>query len=242
MGVSRSRSPATLTLPVLALVSVLVAGLSIATARVGGQAGGSIKGRVTMPGAPPSGTLKVTTDEKVCGLSVPEEVVVADKAGNVAHAIVSVKGLPWSGAAVNPHIVNKGCRFAPHVAIARPGTTLEVTSDDQTLHTTHLYGADGRSLFNIALPMPGIIIKKPFEKNAGVLRLACDTHPWMHGFVSVSADRGVVTGTDGAFQIDDVPPGPREVNVWHESLRAAPQTVTIVAGQTVELQFTLAAR
>jgi carboxypeptidase family protein len=115
-----------------------------------------------------------------------------------------------------------------------------VTSDDQTLHTTHLYAADGRSLFNIALPMPGIIIKRPLEKNAGVLRLACDTHPWMHGFVSVSNDRAVVTGNDGVFQIDDIPAGTHEVIVWHESLRASAQKVTVAAGQTVDLKFELA--
>lgn len=227
----------------MALLGVLVLlGFGVSSGRADGESGGSIKGRVTMPDAPAAKVLKVTTDEKVCGLSVPEEVVVADKTGSVAHAVVSVKGLAWTGAAVNPHVVNTGCRFAPHVAIARPGTTLEVTSDDQTLHTTHLYGADNRSLFNIALPMPGIVIKRPLEKNTGVLRLACDTHPWMHGFVAVSVDRGVVTGPDGVFQIDDVPPGPHEVHVWHESLRAAPLTVTVVAGQTVELQFTLTAR
>jgi hypothetical protein len=90
--------------------------------------------------------------------------------------------------------------------------------------------------------MPGIVIKRPLEKNTGVLRLACDTHPWMRGFVVVSPDRGVVTGNDGTFQIVGIPPGTYDVNVWHESLRAAQQKITVTAGQTVDLQVVLAAR
>jgi plastocyanin len=210
--------------------------------RVDGESSGSIKGRVIISAPLAARTVKVTSDDKICGSSVPDETIVADKSGGIAHALVTVKGLPWNGPAVNPHIVNKGCRFTPHVGIARPGTTLEVTSDDQTLHTTHLYGADGKSIFNIALPMPGMMIKRPFDKNTGVLRLACDTHPWMQGFVAVSQDRGVVTGSDGVFQIDDVPPGTREVSVWHESLKGASQSVTVVAGGTADVQFVLAAR
>jgi hypothetical protein len=62
----------------------------------------------------------------------------------------------------------------------------------------------------------------------------------MHGFLAVTADRGVVTGSDGTFQIDDVPPGSHQVSLWHESLRAAPQTATVVAGQAAELKFELA--
>lgn len=234
MGISRSGAATTL------IVGSLIS-LGAGALRVDGQAGGSIKGRVMVTDAPSPRTLKVTTDDKICGPSVPDEAIVTDKSAGVAHSIVTVKGLAWSGPAVNPHIVNKGCRFNPHIAIARPGTTLEVTSDDQTLHTTHLYGADGKSIFNIALPMPGMMIKRPFEKNTGVLRLACDTHPWMHGFVAVSQDRGVVTGSDGVFQIDDVPPGTREVSVWHESLKGASQSVTVVAGEAVEVRFVLAA-
>jgi hypothetical protein len=237
MGISRSGSTA-------ALIAALVVGASVPADNVAWSAltGASIRGRVISPGASVGGALKVTTDEKVCGLSVADDAIVADRQGHVAHAVVTIKGLPWSGAPIGPHIVNKGCRFVPHVSVARPGATLEVTSEDPTLHTTHLYASDKRSLFNIALPMPGIVIKRPLEKTPGVLRVACDTHPWMQGFIAVTADRSAVTGSDGGFEIPDVPPGSHEIAVWHEVLQAPPQKVVVTAGQTTEVTITLVKR
>jgi hypothetical protein len=196
---------------------------------------------VVLPGASAPGTLKVTTDEKICGLSVADETVMADKSGGIAHAVVTAVGVAWSGPPAAPHVVNKGCRFIPHVSVARPGATLEVTSDDPTLHTTHLYAGD-QSLFNIALPVPGIVIRRPLDRRPALLRLACDTHPWMRAYVLVAADRSVVTGTDGSFLIPDVPSGRRRIIVWHESLQAPAQDVAVTAGQTVELTITLTRR
>lgn len=201
---------------------------------------GAIRGRVSMPEATRLGALKVTADEKVCGSSVINEEVVPDGTGGIAHAVVSVRGLAWTGQAASRRIVNKGCRFEPHVLVMRPGATLEVTSEDQTLHTTHAYSADTRSVFNVAIPMPGIVIKRTVE--AGVLRLRCDTHPWMRGFIVATADRSGLTEADGSFQIPDVPPGSYEITVWHESLQAPSQKVTVTAGQPAELSFTLAKR
>lgn len=241
MGVPRPGTTAALTVAVCTTL-VFGAGAPTGGASQPATGGGSIRGRVTMPGASSSGTLKVTTDEKICGLSVADEGIVADKTGGIAHAVVAVKGLAWSGpAAQSLHVVNKGCRFVPHVSVARPGAMLEVTTEDPTLHTTHLYAAN-RSLFNIALPMPGIVIKRPLEKSAGVVRMVCDTHPWMRGFIAVTADRSVVTEADGGFQMLDVPPGSYEITIWHESLQASPQKITVVAGRTAELNVTLARR
>jgi hypothetical protein len=195
-----------------------------------------------MPGASPPGVLKVTTDESVCGSTVADEIMVADKAGGIAHAVVAVRGLAWNRANAPIHIVNKGCRFVPHVEVAQPGAGLEVTSEDPTLHTTHLYAPDNQSLFNIALPMPGIVVRRSLQKSTGVLRIACDTHPWMRGFIVVTADRSAVTGLDGGFHIADLPPGSHEVSVWHESLQASPQKVNVTAGGTTDVTFVLAKR
>lgn len=242
MGVSRPSTTATLTAVVCATL-LFGAGAPSGGATQPGAGGGSIRGRVTMPGAVSPGMLKVTTDEKICGLSVADEGIVADKAGGIAYAVVAVKGLAWSGpAAQSLHVVNKGCRFAPHVSVARPGAMIEVTSEDPTLHTTHLYAADNRSLFNIAIPVPGIVIKRPLEKSPGVVRLVCDTHPWMRAFIAVTADRSVVTEADGSFQILDIAPGSYQITIWHESLQASPQKVSVAAGQTAELNVTLTRR
>jgi hypothetical protein len=200
---------------------------------------GSLRGRVVVPSRPPQALLKVTVDDKICGLSIPDDSLVVDEKGGVAHAIVTVVGLAWPAAGQPARVTNKGCRFVPHVQASRPGVSLEITSEDNTLHTTHAYGPDERSLFNVALPLPGLTITRPLDRVAGAVRFACDTHPWMRGFVLVSADRAVATGADGSFQVTDIPAGSYEVTVWHERLRGPAQRVAITAGQTSDTTFTL---
>jgi hypothetical protein len=119
--------------------------------------------------------------------------------------------------------------------------TLEVTSEDNTLHTTHAYAPDGRSLFNVALPLLGLTVRPPVDKMSGAIRLACDTHPWMEGFVYVSADRAVVSGVDGRFVFADIPAGSYDLTVWHERLKGVRQRVTVAADETVEATLMLAA-
>jgi len=234
MGVSRSGSLAALT---------AAAVLSLATSNSGepqrgGAAGavGSIRGRVASAAARALGPLKVVVDEKVCGVSVPNDAIVVDPEGGVAFAVVAVKGLAW-GAAAPARLSNKGCRFVPHVSVIRSGTTVEVTNEDDTLHTTHIYASDGRSLFNIALPLAGLTVKRPVDAPSGAARVACDTHPWMQGFVYVTPDRAAVSGLDGRFVLADIPAGSYELTIWHERLKGSAQRVTVAAGQAVDVDF-----
>jgi hypothetical protein len=93
-------------------------------------------------------------------------------------------------------------------------------------------------LFNVALPVPGLNINKPVGA-AGIVRLSCNTHPWMRGWMIVTDDAGAVSGADGGFTIDKVPPGTYEVRVWHETLKGATQRITVAAGKTTAVNFQL---
>ena len=66
------------------------------------------------------------------------------------------------------------------------------------LHTTNAQLENGRTLFNVALPMPGINITKPIGA-AGTVRLSCNTHPWMRGWMMVTDEAAAVAApTDGS--------------------------------------------
>ena len=225
----------------LAIMALIVAaaatrGESGSSGAQGGGGTGTITGRV-MTTAVANAAVPVQIDEAVCGKSQPDSSLVTGKDGGVAWAVVVVAGVK-AAARPAPAITNRQCRFEPHVQVASPGAQLAMESADQTLHTTHAYGDSDRSLFNIALPFPGLKITKPLER-AKMVRLACDTHPWMRGYVIISDDVSAVSDESGSFTLAGVPAGTRELRVWHERLKAAPQMVTVTAGGTSEVTFTL---
>jgi hypothetical protein len=181
--------------------------------------------------------VRVTIDQKVCGSELPDEAIVVDAQGHLANAVVTLTGLKRTGAAERL-VTNEKCHFAPRVQIIRPNGSVRTTSKDAVLHTTQAQQENGRPIFNVALPVPGINIAKPVGA-AGIVRLSCNTHPWMRGWLIVTDEAAAVSGADGRFTISNVPPGTYEARVWHESLKGAPQTIIVVAGKPTQLNFQL---
>lgn len=195
----------------------------------------SVVGTITT-GAKGAAPMRVTIDQKVCGNELPNEAIVVDAQGRLANAVVILTGV--KGAAADAVVTNEKCRFGPRVQLARPKANIRTTSKDPVLHTTQAQLENGRTIFNVAVPVPGLNISKPIGA-AGTVRLSCNTHPWMRGWVIVTDEAGAVSGADGKFTIDNVPPGTYELRVWHEALKGAPQKVTVVAGKPTELNFHL---
>ena len=224
---------------VTGIASLVALGLAAAVQTSGrAQGTGTIRGVVTMADPPPPATLAVNADQAVCGDTVPDEAIVADAAGHVANAVVRLSGVPWPAVAPAPHIDNAGCRFVPRVQIAPTRSQVLVTSQDDTLHSTHTYDDRNRTGFNIAMPFPGLEINRPLRR-PGVVRVECDSHGWMRGWIVVSNDRGAVSGRDGVFVLEGVPAGDHELTIWHERLNAAPRAVTVRPGETTEVAIVL---
>ena len=119
---------------------------------------GSITGTITTTakGAAP---LRVTIDQKVCGSELPDEAIVVDAQGRLANAVVVLTGV--KRAAADAVVTNEKCRFGPRVQLARPNANIRTTSKDPILHTTQAQLENGRTIFNVALPVPGLNINKP---------------------------------------------------------------------------------
>ena len=208
----------------------------IAPGSLDAQGSGTVTGIVTTSAAARA-PLRVTFDQRVCGSELPDESVLRGPSGALANAVVTLVGVKAKSAPA-PTILNEKCRFVPRVQVARPQALVTTTSTDAVLHTTNAQREDGRLLFNIALPVPGMKISKPAAE-AGVVRVSCNTHPWMHGWLVVTDDVTVVTSADGRFTLRDVPAGTYELRVWHESLKGAPRKITVSSGQTVAADFDL---
>jgi plastocyanin len=179
---------------------------------------------------------RATIDQNVCGNEVADETIVRDAAGQVANAVITLAGVKSSNNAPAAGVLNEKCRFSPHVQIVRPNATITTSSTDPMLHTTNAANAAGKTLFNVALPLPGIKITKAVGP-LGVVRLNCNTHPWMRGWIVVTDDMAAISGGDGKFTMPTVPAGTYEVRLWHEQLKAPAQTITVAAGQTANVTF-----
>jgi len=206
--------------------------------------GGSIKGTVVFKGTPPPKRKVVPTkDREVCGSGIREvdQILVGPNNG-VAEAVVYLakveKGKPWPKLAKTPEINNEKCDFIPHVQVIPPGD-LVVVNSDPVLHNTKSF-FDRTPVFNLALPNQGQRITRPI-KRTGVMRVECDAHGWMLGWVYVADNPYyATTQKDGTFTISDVPPGNYTLVAWQEFTGPVEMPVTVKAKEaasiTVELK------
>ena len=219
-------------------VAVVVLGLAVSAAGSGSeQATGVIAGVVTST-ATARPALRITTDTAACGRELPNESVLVATQGGLANAVVTLSGIKASGEAPQITIANEGCRFVPRVQVARPGQAVRTLSRDAVLHTTTAIDEGGRQLFNVALPVPGLTLARPVA-GEGIVRVVCQMHPWMQGWLMVTDEVAVVTGADGRFTLSGVAPGTYQLRIWHEVLREATATVTVKAGATASVQVRL---
>jgi plastocyanin len=220
-------------------VAVALVVLCLAPApAVAAQGTGSIVGTVVTKAKPPR-PIRVTFDQKVCGAELPDPSVAVNAAGRLANVVVTLVGVKAKAPAREISVLNEKCAFVPRVQVVAPNGTVKTSSKDPVLHTTVVQQMDGRQLFNVALPMPGIEINKPLP-GPGIMRVGCSTHQWMRGWIIVTDEQSAVSGADGTFTLADVPPGTYQLRVWHEALKVVTQTVTVTTGKTA--QVTLEAR
>ena len=226
-------------LPIFTAVrSCVTCAVLLASAVPASAQGGTIAGVATTAnkGLRP---LRVTMDMKVCGAEVPDDTISVGPSGALANVVVTLTGVKVAAPYADPQVTNEKCRFLPRVQLARPGAPTRTTSHDALLHTTNAQQDGGRTLFNVGLPVPNLVVTRPLN-GAGLVRITCNTHQWMRGFIMVTDEIAAVTGTDGTFRLAGVPAGTYELKVWHELLKVAPLRVTVTNGATANVALALA--
>lgn len=199
---------------------------------------GTVSGVVTTAAVAPR-PLRITLDAKVCGNELPDESIVVGAGGVLANAVVTLTGVKATAPYPDPQVTNDKCRFLPRVQLARPGAPTKTTSHDPLLHTTNAALDGGRTLFNVGLPVPNMVVTRNLA-GPGLVRITCNTHTWMRGFIVATDEMAAVSGADGRFQLANVPPGTYELRVWHEVLKGSPVKVTVSAGSTAQVKIALA--
>ncbi len=205
---------------------------------------GSISGKVTWTGDRPEPKADITMGEKESVGCVHHQggpdtadrsLLISDK-GGVANVVftVEVDGMKPKIPAEPIVLDQSGCRFEPHVQVLPVGATIRYDNSDETNHNIHTYAKKNQAVNkNVA---GGTNFEQVLEK-AESIDVKCDIHPWMKGYVVVTdATHWGISGPDGSFNIDGLPPGTYTVEWWHEELgKGKTEKVTVEAGKAATL-------
>ena len=210
--------------------------------------GATLNGRVLFSGdVPEPKKLLITKDPEVCGDGYRERrEVVAGADGGLRSVVVFIDGIEtgkaWQSAGEGYVLNQKSCTFDPNLQVVPRGASLEIVNSDPVLHNIHSYELIGRSrrtLFNFGQPPEkGTITKELKPRRGNQVRLECDAHDFMQGWIYVADNPYyAVAGPDGSFEILDVPPGTYTVNAWHPYLGLLQQEVTFEPSSGSEIVF-----
>jgi high-affinity iron transporter len=154
---------------------------------------GDVSGRVEMPA--------------ICSPTVSPAVVTLERLDGMVQ-----KTKPGPGVRVG--LVNqRGLQFEPRVQAVQAGQTVRFTNEDSETHNVHILTPGVP--FNQSMAR-GLTVDYQAEK-PGLLRIVCDVHSHMRGFVVVSPTPYFeVCRSDGQFSLRNVPEGRYRLQVWHE--------------------------
>ena len=206
----------------------------VAPGRVDAQGGGTIEVEVKYNGPAQVETLKVNKDTEQCGKEAKIEKVVVGGNKGLANAVASVAGAKGQPTAKKAVMDQKGCKFVPHVVAMTPGE-IDILNSDGVLHNIHTYSTANPSI-NKAQPKFKKTMTEKFEKPE-FIKMTCDVHSWMLGWVAVVPGLAGVTDKDGVTKIENVPAGKQKIEVWHETLGKQEKEVEVKAGQVTKVSF-----
>ena len=210
--------------------SLAVIAPATGVATPGDASAGAIKGSVTVKGTTPElKKLAVTIDQYVCGKEKNPEDLVLSPQGGVRSAVVWLDKPPAGAPVAAPPSATtmdqKDCVFAPRVVVVPAGGRIDFLNSDRLLHNLHSTPS-ANPPFNRTQPK-GRTITITFEKPE-IIRVMCDLHSWMRGWVVVAEHPYyVLTDGSGDFELRGLPPGRYTLKAWQERLGTISKDVVV---------------
>lgn len=196
---------------------------------------GTIVGSVVIAGDPPADTVvRPATDQQVCGTEIVDATVArsGDRLADVVVWLADVR----SGRALpverRYELTNERCRLVPRVQAVVAGGTLNVRSADAIAHRTQFVRlGTGDRLGTISTADAGAVVPdEDLLAKPGQVEATCAEHPWSRAWLLVfDHPYATVTGRDGRFRIDGVPPGRWKLVAWHERFGRQESTIEVLA-------------
>ena len=208
--------------------------------------GGSISGKVTFSGTVPKPeSFKISKDNDVCGSGNREIEHVRVNDGGLNDVVVYLdkvkQGKAFNDTEKEAKILQKGCEFQPYIQIMQNDNNAAIINEDSVLHNIHTYeiiGKAKKTVMNISQPDKGTINKKVKLKRGVAMKVECDAHDFMHGFVFAAKNPYYArVANDGTYTIDNIPPGKYKVMAFHGKLGTKKAKAKVDSGSSQVLDF-----
>lgn len=185
---------------------------------------GSLKGKFIYDGVAPK-PAKINANAGGCNNNnLFDESLVVSPSGELANVIVWVR---TPGVKIHSdynqtkakavQIDNKNCRFDPHIVTYWTAQPLELKNSDPAGHNINA-SLQKNTAFNIIVPGNAAVENKDVKVSETLpVPMQCNIHKWMNGFLVVQDHPYMsVSADDGTFELNNLPIGELEFQVWHE--------------------------
>lgn len=226
----------------LTVLAIAAAGTAGAVRLSGSAPADTITGTVTYTGTLPKMKPIDMAKEPSCAAEHKSPVMTESAVGgpnnSLADVVVYISAGDQGSAATHAAVRydQRGCQYLPHVAVMEVNQELDIYNDDKTSHNIHPL-AKVNPEWNKSQPPGAPPLKETFAK-AEFIPVKCNIHPWMHGYFAVlNTSHATVSGENGEFSLQGLPPAKYTVTAWHERFGTQSQEVTVGAGAAPKVNF-----
>jgi hypothetical protein len=206
----------------------------------------SVTGKIMFTGEKPKLRRLMMDQDPVCSQRHPGAAYAEDGEvnpdGTLPNVFVYVKegaekySFPIPTEAVE--LDQDGCMYTPHVLGVQTNQTLRILTKDPTTHNIHPMPKDNRE-WNVSQPAGAPPIEQKFARPEVMIPVKCNQHPWMRAYIGVTRNPlFAVTGKDGAFKINGVPPGDYTLEAWTATFGTQELKVTLAPKESKSVEFT----
>ena len=195
--------------------------------------GGQVTGRVTVHGRVRRDSVMTDVADTGWCRSSRRVTLVEGSGDRIAGAVVWLEGIR----AGKPlpllrryELTTRHCAARPMTQAAIAGGMLDVQSLDPITHKTR-FVAGGATVDVVDQSDAGQVVPTAAVlAHPGLVTVRCDVHPVTRAWIRVfDHPYFTVTGRDGSFRIDSVPPGDYRLAVWQPALGERDTTIHVAA-------------